>query len=245
MALIPKGKWIVELDGRSHIVKAERTSGDFVKAYLGDKLLCNKWLPFSNLTFRFSTDSHEFLLEELGIINRRFALTVDGEEYKVLDEIVTLHGAMKRGLRHPAVQIIREEDVQETVEVVGVEEFPLDNAAGTDVLSVEHEISKTVSNELSITESASLDGGLDLGLLAALKIQVSVNLTKQLGQNIGETVTRRQVLHFTVQPQRRVTYSVIWKRRVRVGTCSIMVNDKPSRVSYRVNYDLSYEVKSR
>lgn len=245
MALILRGKWLIELEDGPHIVRAEYDFWSVLKVYFDNKMICDKFF-FNNATFRFiNADKHQFTLKEKGIFNREFILIVDGVEYLALDEIVTAHEQPLKVVKQPPAQIIREENIQETVQIVDIEEFPLDNSAGTDALTVEHEVSKTVSNELSITTSTTVSGTLEADLLTILKLEVSASLSKQLGQNIGETITRRQTLHFTVQPHYSVTYAVVWKRKTRTADCLVFVNSKLDRISYKVNYDLSYEVKSR
>jgi hypothetical protein len=168
---------------------------------------------------------------------------------KVLTPIVGLNSsAVESKGQSPGVQVLNEEDIVEVSEVVEIENFPLDNLNGSDALITEIEVSKTVTNELTVTTDAQAEGRLAAGFdvlgLDLLKVEISAHLSRQVGQKVGETVSRRQMLRFSVQPGCYVNYAVLWKRRVRSGIVVASVGPGTHRVRYEIRHGLSHEVKT-
>jgi hypothetical protein len=58
-----------------------------------------------------------------------------------------------------AIQFIKEGSVQESVEVVGTEEYPIDNRFGDKEFTTEREVSRESTNELSVDTSSNLGEG--------------------------------------------------------------------------------------
>jgi hypothetical protein len=56
------------------------------------------------------------------------------------------------------LSIQEDTDISESLEIVGTDEFPLDNRFGSETLTVEQEVSKTVSNKISLERSTDLGG---------------------------------------------------------------------------------------
>jgi hypothetical protein len=184
---------------------------------------------------------------KLAGLDVHYVLIVDDVEYEASDAIILTSqtpDSLTQSVNSGEIQVVNEKNVQETSLIVGTEEFPLDNLAGTDVLKSDHEVSKTVSNELTVNIGSNFGGTLDIGLLNAIKAEISASLQKNIGQKINETVTRRQTLHFTVPAHSSVKYIVIWKRKSRSAECTVFANNKLHQIYYKASYDLTYEVKS-
>jgi len=112
------------------------------------------------------------------------------------------------------------------------------------VLTVEYEITKTVTNEISLDIKTEGNAGIDVSLIYSIKAKIGANVSKQTGHVIGETITRRQTFKFSVKPGSFVIYGVLWKRNVRIGEYEISLNGSPTPIEYRAYFDLSYEIKS-
>jgi divalent metal cation (Fe/Co/Zn/Cd) transporter len=126
------------------------------------------------------------------------------------------------GKRPPApIQFMNEASVQESDEIVGTEEYPLDNSFGDQAFITEREVSRESTNELSVDTSSHLGGGVSLEVLSAIKTEIEAQVTRQIGQKIGEKVTESQTLTFSVGPKPSVLYEVVWKRKVRSGELAI------------------------
>lgn len=237
-----KSKWIIGLEDGLHSVVAERPVFRRAKVILDGDIICETW---NIKNFRFYINNHELLIKEKGVLTPRLVLYVDGAKHEPATvAVITSDLSENINKMGKEIQILDEGNIQESEIIVDIEEFPLDNSAGTDALKIEHEISKSVSNELSVDSSTQKGRVLNQGLISLLKLEISSNLSKHLGHNIGETITRRQKLVFTVQPRHSVVYKIIWKRKIRTASCGVLVDGRRSQVNYKASYDLTYEVKS-
>jgi hypothetical protein len=198
---------------------------------------------------RFQLDGHDFVLRLDGFFRptMSFALLMDDQ---VLSQGPCFpdfpgHGGVEDGVGQPNIHIVREQNVLEKTEVVDTQEYPLDNLAGSSLLTNETGITRTVTNELSIQTDVGVAGSLKLKLFALVEADISAELTRQNGQTLGQTITERRTLTFTVQPQTAVIYTVIWLRKIRSGEYVVFIGGSPLLVPYSVYYGLSYQVKSR
>ena len=142
------------------------------------------------------------------------------------------------------VQTVKEVRATNSIEELGSEEFPLDNQAGSDTLSVEHEVTKTISTTL-LTESATqVQAKLGAKLLSVVETQISAKLSEKLGHAIGESVTRRQRLQFAVKPGERVLYVVRWRTTVRRGVFEVLIDNRKTHINFEARFGLSFEVDS-
>lgn len=140
-------------------------------------------------------------------------------------------------------ETIQEQNFENTIETYAEEEFPIDNRFGGESLSVEHEVSKTASNDLTINLQKEKNLGLGVDV-SFVKAQIAANISKQVGHTIGESVTRKQRFTFTVKPGEMTIYKIIWKRKVRSGEYLVSINHSWIPIAYRVEYDLVYEIKT-
>lgn len=141
--------------------------------------------------------------------------------------------------------IQEESNVQEYTELIATDEFPLDNRFGNDTLTVEHEVSKTVSNQIVVETSNSKGGEITASLLTAIQAKISVSLSEKVGQTFGGSITRRHTLRFSVKPGDYVLYAVVWRRKVRKGRCIVSSGNDFAVVPYLAYFDLSCEIKSQ
>jgi len=144
-----------------------------------------------------------------------------------------------------AVELLGENNVIDSTVIIDVEEYPLDNRLGTDNLSVEIEISKTMNNEFSLESGVEIGGNANLSILSMLQMELSTNISKKYGYKIGQAVSRRQMLQFTVKAGSFVTYIVTWKRKVRTGNYIASIENQRFDIPYRLYYDLSYDIGSK
>jgi hypothetical protein len=153
---------------------------------------------------------------------------------------------VKRAPGAPApIQFVRELSVQESEEVIGTEEYPLDNRFGDQAFTTVRQVSRESTNELSLDNSRHFGGKVGLEVLSVIKAEIESQLSQQTGQRIGEKVTESQTLTFSVGPKSSVLYEVVWKRKVRSGERLYLSRGNPVTVPYRVNYGLSCEVRTQ
>lgn len=142
------------------------------------------------------------------------------------------------------VQILREELESESFETVGEDEFPLDNKAGSDVLSVEHEVSKTLTNTFSTEINSQLQAQFSISILDVVKSQISGQLSQNLGQSIGESITKKQKLSFSVKPGHSVSYLVRWRAKVRKGQFKVVIGSTEYKIPFEARLGLFVEIAS-
>lgn len=239
-------KWLIALDGKIYIIELEQKINFFsnCKISVNGNVIIHKQKVLL-VDFRFNIDTHKLRIKDKFF---DYMLIVDGQECPSTDAIILTSQFPYASSTHSnddEIQIVNEDNVHETMQILDVEEFPLDNSAGTATLQIDHEISKTVTNELTINTTSNLSGTVDLSLLNAIKAEISTNLQKNSGHKISETIGRRQTLHFTVPPRCSVIYIIIWKRKIRSAECTVFAQNKLHHVNYKANYDLTYEVKSK
>jgi len=131
--------------------------------------------------------------------------------------------------------------VQESEEIVGTDEYPVDNRFSDLSLTVDREVSREVSNELIIDHGGIPDG---LGL-EAIEAEIKEKFCKETGHKIGENVAERRKLSFSVDAGQSVLYKVTWKRRVRSCNRRYLVRGDPLTILYRIHYGLSHEVNEQ
>ena len=143
------------------------------------------------------------------------------------------------------VQIVGQGPLTETTEIVARDEYPLDNHFGSEVLTIEQEISRTVANEISLSHEVQLSASGNFDVLSFIKADLSAQFTRQTGVKVNDTVTRRQTIKFSAGAHQFVVYTVIWKRRVSQGTCYVSIQNAVQPIPYQVAFDLSFEIASR
>jgi hypothetical protein len=142
------------------------------------------------------------------------------------------------------VQLIRDIRLGEYAEIIATEEIPLDNRFGSQELSVGHEFSKTVCNEVTLETNQGTGGKGNLDLFHLIKAEISRTSSQKQGLSVGESLTRRFNLTFSVKPGDFVIYKIIWKRRVINAEYHVMYNHDALIVPYNLQVGLEYEVST-
>ena len=106
------------------------------------------------------------------------------------------------------------------------------------------QVSRKSTNELSIDTSGKFSAKVGLDVFSAIKAEIEAQVSGQTGQKIGEKVTESQTLTFAVGPSSSVIYEVVWKRKVRSGERLYVLGGDPITIPYRINYGLSWEVRT-
>ena len=266
------GAWSLELEDGTHQVQAEIKSG-LLAAHLtitwdGAVLYHAPIFIVIGELRRFQQEGHSFVLGHRGYgMFGQFLLSMDGRELGASPEAgvaIPQHLAAAalqyvKGFHAPAegivsapqpspvaaLQFVKELSCTESDEVVGEEEYPLDNRFGSSPFSTDRQVSKETTNELSVDVTTGVTGNLSAQIITAIKAEVAAQFTKQTGHRVGERVTESQTLHFTVAQNQAVVYQVVWKRKVRSGEHLYMANGVALTVPYRVNYGLSCEVRTQ
>jgi hypothetical protein len=231
--------WAVQIEDGAHAIYAEVVKGALtVKLHItwdGEALESSSlWVLAGDLK-AFQRNGHSFLLSLHGLgWFGSLVLSMDGVEVP------------RRGVAAPApIQFIKEIGVHESEEIVGSEEYPLDNRFGDQPFTAVHQVSHESTNELSVDTSSHLDGKVGLTILSAIKAEIEAQVSRQTGHKIGEKVTESQTLTFSVGAKSSVIYQVVWKRKVRSGERLYLSGGKSVTVPYRVYYGLSCEVRTQ
>jgi hypothetical protein len=241
-----RGDWTVQTEDGAHAVNADIDSGllgaKLSIAWDGERLLSSQLFVLLGDIGSFQHQGHSFQLNIHGFgLMGALVLLMDGAE-------IPPRGAAAAVERHAApaqIQFVREVGVLESEEVVGTEDYPLDNRFGDETFTSVHQVSRESTNELSIDTTTQVTGTAGLTLFSAIKAEIEAQVSQQTGLKIGETVTESQTLTFSVGPKSSVIYQVVWKRRVRSGERLYLSGGNQMTVPYRISYGLTYEVRTQ
>ena len=141
--------------------------------------------------------------------------------------------------------LFEEMEFKDWVSNLNNEEYVLDNRHGSKSMEVEQEISKTVTNSLTIEESNIAQLAVTAGIAGVIQGQITKDLSKRLGVGIGKSLSKRHTFRFSVRPGDAVVYTILWKNRVRAGTYNFLIDGERHTLPYQVQYDLLYEINSK
>lgn len=240
------GNWAVQIEDGTHAIYAEILSGVLTLTlkitWDGEVLEQSRLFSLIGDLKSFQRNGRSFLLSVRGLGRwGSLVLSMDGVE-------IPRGGVAAPVKRAPApapIQFIKELSMQESEEVVGTEEYPLDNRFGDQAFTTVHQVSRESTNELSVDTSSHLGGRIGLDVLSAIKAEIEAQVSQQTGEKIGEKVTESQTLTFSVGPKSSVLYQVVWKRKVRSGERLYLSGGNPVTVPYRIDYGLLCEVRTQ
>lgn len=248
------GSWRVSVEDTLHTIEADLSVNNYLRVYLNGSVIHESYIPWAQgEIYRFEKGDHTFALQTEGIFrpSMSFGLFMDGREIGEADGSQQLPSTP---LDSTTLNAVTEQNVTERVEVIDTETISLDNSSGSAPLVTEKEVSKAVTNELSVQTDLAVGGEFTVGgevggelmvkLHAAVEAALSAELARQTGQKVGQTITERNKLTFTVQPRSSVTYTVVWKRKVRSGEYVVSARKGTRIVPYSMYYGLLYEVRS-
>lgn len=142
------------------------------------------------------------------------------------------------------IELVKNFQRAEDIEIFVVEEFPIDNSFGSEPIQLEQEFSKTATNEIFLEKNIESSLGLNVGILEFFRFKISENLSSKTGNRIGETVTRRHTIVLSVRPNERIKFVFVWKRKIISGDASFNYGGKNIIVPYTIKYDLTYELRT-
>lgn len=238
------GRWQVGVADTTHSIQAELSVNNYLRVYLDGSVIHESYVVWAQgEMYRFEKGGHTFVLQTEGFFrpSMSFRLLRDGREIGQADDLPQLS---PKPVDSTTLDVVSEQNVIESTEIVDTEAIPLDNLAGSAPLTTEKEVTKTVTNELSITTDIEVAGSLKFQLFTVIEADLSAKLARQTGQKVGQTITESNKLTFTVQPQSSVIYTIVWKRKVRSGEYLVSTTAGTKIVPYRMYYGLLYEVKS-
>jgi hypothetical protein len=237
-----RGDWTVQVEDGTHAIHAELSGNWLFITWDGAVVQSSFRLRYYGDLWSFQRNAHSFLLRVRGWgMFGTLVLFVDGVE-------VPKGGVLALTKPAPALapaQFVKELSAQESEEIVGTEQYPLDNRFGDQTFTTVRQASRESTNELSIDTSSQLRGKIGLDVLAAIKAEIEAQISRQTGFKIGEKVTESQTLTFSVGPKSLVLYEVVWKRKVRSGERLYVVDGNSVTIPYKISYGLSCEVRTR
>jgi hypothetical protein len=143
-----------------------------------------------------------------------------------------------------ALRLLDDNVTSDQLEEIDREDFPLDNRFGSNDLSVEQEISRSVNSTVSVTNRAQIEAQLKADVFSVIQAQLTSHLERAISQTMGETITRRQKVAFSVKAGQSVLYTILWKARRRTGKCLLSAGNEAYPLLYAVRYGLSFEITS-
>ncbi|MDH3974203.1 MAG: hypothetical protein OEV42_07975 [Deltaproteobacteria bacterium] len=141
--------------------------------------------------------------------------------------------------RFIADNLISEKEV-----ILTEEEIPLDNSHGSSPIVSEHEFTRTVINSFRLDKVQTMSGLVKSSLWTLVETEVKKNLTKSIGIQIGEQITRRVKVRIEAGPGQVVRYKLIWKQKQREGKALVNIQNKEIQIPYTTMYGLFHSVKS-
>lgn len=142
-------------------------------------------------------------------------------------------------------KILREFDVEEDTEILSVDELPLDNRFGSQVLILEQEFSKSANNEISFESTQEQQGKVTADFLRILKAELTLDLSKNIGYKYGESTTCRYITKISVNTGDFIIYTIIWKRKIRRSNYEIQIENQRYIISVVARYGVDYEITSK
>jgi hypothetical protein len=251
------GSWTIGLDDGPHIVSVILRTGlagnRLTVAVDGQAIDSALIFAYLGEIRKFVWRGHQFALRVKGFgMSGELVLIMDKSELAPDTPPVTDATAVAKAptVREAVVNaqtpvFQREINIVESDEVIGVEEYPLDNGFGDSALTTDRQISKASTNECSVETTGQVNANFSGQVLSVIKAEIAGQLSQQTGSKIGETVTESQTLHLSVGPHAAVLYRVLWKRRVRAGQRVYSVDAAEVTVPYRITYGLTCEVRSQ
>jgi hypothetical protein len=241
------GSWSVQLEDGPHAIYAELVQGA-ISAKLkvtwdGETIdTQNVFILADQALSSFQRSGHSFIVKHSGFgLFGKLVLSMDG----ALTTPGRAPAAIKPSPPLAAIRFLTEIGTQESEEIIGTEEYPLDNRFGDEVFTTARQVSRESTNELSVDNSNSLGGKISVDVFSAIKGEIEAQVSHQIGQKVGEKVTESQTLTFSVGPRSSVLYEVVWKRKIRTGTQVYESANGSVNVPYRVVYGLSCEVRTK
>lgn len=141
-------------------------------------------------------------------------------------------------------KILREFDIEEDIEVLSVEELPLDNRFGSNVLTLEQEFSKNAINEISFESIKEEQEKLNADIFKILQAELTLNLSKKVGYKHGESITCRYTTTINVNTGDYIIYKITWKRKVRRSKYEIIFDNQHYIIPSVARYGVEYEITS-
>ena len=161
------------------------------------------------------------------------------------DEIGSpLKDDIKKDLDINDFQFVSDSILSEQEIISTEEEIPLDNRHGSSPLISEHEFSRTVTNSFILSKSQVMDGKIKTSLWTLIETEVRKNLTKSIGIEIGEQITRRVTVKLEAAPGQFVRYKLVWKQKQRDGSALVNIKKKEFQIPYSTTYGLFHAVES-
>jgi hypothetical protein len=136
-------------------------------------------------------------------------------------------------------------DPLEASHVIACEKIPLDNRHGSTALTMDYEVSRTITSEISIENLVEGSAEMGASLVTALKMNLATKLSERVGRKERESITRRRMLHLGVEAGKAVVYVITWKIKIRTGEYEVLLdNGAKIMIPYRIQYDIAPEITS-
>ena len=180
------------------------------------------------------------LLEHDGIVLSHY-----GDETKVKQLNVRITQSELQQKRLVQSKLGKEIVTSEHKQEFAIDDYPIDNRHGSDAISIEQEVSKTSSTNITCEDKELSKLGVSASILKVLTGQISTEISKRLHVSFGETVVKRHMMKFSVKPGDSVVYEVIWKNKLRSGKFLAYVDNQEVSIPYEACYGLIFELNSK
>ncbi|MBF0110534.1 MAG: hypothetical protein HQL76_15305 [Magnetococcales bacterium] len=142
------------------------------------------------------------------------------------------------------IELLGESMLQEESIILATEEVPLDNRFGNQILTSEHEFTKSATVALTIGQDQTNGGQVEAVFLPIMKTLIRGELKKSLRVDFDTMITRRVKINFSTQPGQWVRYRLTWRQTSRRGLFNLKIGGEIHNIPYLVTFGLSHAVES-
>ena len=109
----------------------------------------------------------------------------------------------------------------------------------------EHEFARTATAHLKIEYNQDVTRRFKAGAWAVFEAEIKGNLSKTIGMEFGEQISRKVTLKFEAAAGKLVLYRVLWKQNTRKGKLSMAFGEKLIQIPYSITFGLHHSVESK
>jgi hypothetical protein len=90
-----------------------------------------------------------------------------------------------------------------------------------------------------------INKGLDgLCVSSLLETEIKTNLSRSIGIEIGDQVTRRVVVKLEAGPGENIIYKIVWQQNKRKGLANVAIGANELQIPYETTYGLFHSIET-
>ncbi|MEO5348650.1 MAG: hypothetical protein H7836_03265 [Magnetococcus sp. YQC-3] len=150
----------------------------------------------------------------------------------------------RKALPPGTFQVLGQQLLESTEQILATEEVPLDNRFGNQPFVSEHDFYRSATVSIETEWVGHWDALAGAELLSVIKAELHGRLGRKLGVEAGTQISRQIRVKFTAAPGKKVLYRVVWKQTAQRGSFAVGIGREVHVVPYLITYGLSHAVQS-